>query len=188
MEDRGSEEIIRAFNKFIKERRNEIRALQIILEKPYGRRSITLSDVYELVDTASKHPYLLSIRALWSAYREIDNARVRGSDPVEHPTNIISLVSFALGETDLLEPYKDTITKRFNKWLYEQEAEGRLFSDEEKKWLRLMKDHIGCNLLILPQDIERGVFIEEGGVEKAERVFSGRLKEVMEDLNRALSP
>lgn len=188
MEDRSHEDIIHAFNKFIREKRDKIKALQIIFEKPYGSRNITLLDVCELAEAVGEPPYLLSIEKLWNAYREIDNARVRGVDPGEHPSNILPLVSFALGETDLLEPYKDTITKRFNKWLYEKEAEGHRFSNEEKKWLKLMKDHIGYNLLILPQDIGHGVFMEEGGVEMAEVVFSGKLREIIEELNCVLSP
>jgi len=188
MNKRSPKEIIDTFNGFLKENRDKIDALKVIRETPYGKRNLTFSQVKELAREVKSPPYNLSLKILWKAYRELDNARVRGSDPDRFVANIIPLVSYALGETDLLEHYKDTITKRFNKWIYDQESAGRGFNKEEERWLSVIKEHIGMNLSIKQENLNDPLFKELGGLKTAKSVFRDPLENILEEINSVLSP
>ncbi|MCH8029648.1 MAG: hypothetical protein IH874_06935 [Candidatus Dadabacteria bacterium] len=187
MSNKNAKETVDLFNSFLREHKDKIEALCIVNAKPYGKRGLTKEQISTLANAIQKPPYGLSILTLWNAYRELDNARVRGSEPEAHITNVISLVAYAVGDTDLLEPYKDTTTKRFNKWIYEQEVEGRKFTPAQLKWLAMMKDHIGECLSISIKDLELEPFSEHGGTPAANEAFPDQLDEIIEELNGVLS-
>lgn len=187
MPNKNAQETVDTFNGFLRENHDSIEALRIVYEKPYGKRGLSLEQIAELLRSLEKPPYNLSIASLWSAYRELDNARVRGSEPEAYLTNVISLLAYAVGDTDLLEPYRDTTTKRFNKWIYEQEVEGRRFTPGQLKWLVLMKDHIGESLRLSTDDLEQEPYRDNGGLDEASRVFPNQLEDIIEELNEVLS-
>jgi len=73
-----------------------------------------------LAQAIQKPPYHLTPELVWKAYEQLDRAKVRGAGPQKLLTNIISLLCFAIGDTDILEPFSEVVNRRFESWLAEQ--------------------------------------------------------------------
>jgi type I restriction enzyme R subunit len=134
--------IIDTFKKFIEENKDEITALQLIYSKPFGQRHITFKQIEELADAMGKPPLNLDQEKIWQAYEQLEKSKVKNAGPQKLLTNIISLVRFAVGEADVLEPFSDVENLRFNDWLTRQQIQGRTFTKEQIDWLVMIKDHI----------------------------------------------
>ncbi len=179
--------IIDTFRKFIEENKNELTALQIIYSKPYGKRHITYEQIKQLAESISKPPYYLTTEKLWLAYEKLEKSKVRGAGPQKLLTNIISLIRFAIGESNYLEPFAETVEQMFNAWLNEQERLGKKFTPEQMEWLRMIKDHIATSLTISVDDFELAPFYEKGGPIKANQVFGKELEKILAELNEVLA-
>jgi type I restriction enzyme R subunit len=179
--------IVDTFRRFIDENRDELTALQLIYSRPYGQRRLTYEAIKELAQAVEKPPYRLTPEAVWQAYEQLDRARVRGAGPQKLLTNLISLIRFAVGESDVLEPYPDTVNARFDEWLAAQEALGRSFTPEQMEWLEMIRDHIATSLRIEVADLDLAPFYERGGALRAYQVFGESFDAVLQELNEALA-
>jgi len=119
--------IVSTFKQFIEDNKDELTALQLIYACPYGQRRLTYEHIRQLAEAIEKPPYHLTPDLLWQAYMQVEAARVRGAGPQKLLTNIISLLRFALGQQDVLEPFPDTVNERFARWVIEQERSGRRY-------------------------------------------------------------
>ena len=63
-------------------------------------------------------------------------------------TDIVSLVRFALHRDDELVPFAEQVRERFENWMAQQENAGRQFTDEQRRWLEMMRDHVAASLEI----------------------------------------
>ncbi|HJH28890.1 MAG TPA: hypothetical protein C5S51_04245, partial [Methanosarcinaceae archaeon] len=113
--------VVDSFEKFIADNRDELTALQIIYSKPYGSRHLTYEGIRQLADAIEKPPYYLTPQLLWDAYEQLDKAKVRGAGPKKLLTDIISLLRFGIGVSDVLEPYSDIVARKFETWVAQQE-------------------------------------------------------------------
>jgi len=178
--------IVDTFKKFIEENKDELTALQIIYSEPYSKRHATYEQIKELAESIQKPPYNLSQELVWAAYERLEKSKVRGAGPQKLLTNIICLVRFAIGESSVLEPFPDLVERKFEDWLLEQEKAGTKFTDEQLKWLRMIKDHIATSVSIRMDDFEYAPFVQEGGLLRAHKVFGNKLEKVLEELNEVL--
>lgn len=178
--------IVDTFKKFIEENKNELAALQIIYSKPYSKRHITYEQIKQLAEAIKMPPYHLTPELLWKAYEQLEKSKVRGAGPQKLLTNIISLIRFAIGESDVLEPFPETVNRRFNGWLARQEKAGISFTPEQKRWLSMVKDHIATSITISMDDFELAPFYERGGAVKAYQLFGSGLSTTLEELNKVL--
>jgi type I restriction enzyme R subunit len=121
--------------KFIEENRDEITALQIIYSKPYGTRHLTYEEIKEIAEAIKKPPYHLTPELLWQAYEQLDRSKVRGAGAQKLLTDIISLIRFAAGKSDILEPFPETVNLRFERWRAQQERAGVRFTEAQIEWL-----------------------------------------------------
>ena len=179
--------LVDTFKKFIEDNKNELTALQIIYNKPYGKRHLTYEQIKQLAEAIEKPPYRLTQEQIWQAYQQIEKSKVKGAGPQKLLTGIISLIRFAIGESDVLEPFTETVNDRFYKWLSEQEKSDRKFTPEQIEWLTMIKDHIATSLAIQMDDFEYAPFYEKGGVVKVYQIFGKELSSVLEELNEALA-
>lgn len=179
-------EVVSTFKRFIEENKDELTALQIIYEKPYARRQVTYAEIKQLAEAIRKPPYQLTPDLVWQAYEKLEKARVKGSGPQKLLTNIVSLLRFAGGASDILEPFPETVERRFAAWLETQKASGQVFTEEQLEWLRLIKDHIASSLAIQIDDFELSPLYEKGGAVKAYQVFGENLDHVLKDMNENL--
>jgi len=178
--------VVDTFKKFIEENKDELTALQLIYGKPYGRRRLTYEEIKSLAGAIEKPPYNLTPELVWQAYEQLDRAKVKGAGPQKLLTNIISLLSFAVGETDVLEPFPEVVDQRFESWLVEQEHSGRKFTPEQREWLEMIKEHIATSASISLEDFELSPFYEKGGAVRANRLFEQQLDKLLEELNEVL--
>jgi len=178
--------IINTFKKFIKENKDEITALQIIYNQPYAKRHLTYEQIKQLAEAIQKPPYRITPEQVWLAYEQLEKSKVRGAGPQKLLTNIISLIRFTIGQTDILQPFPETVDEKFHRWLKEQEEKGKRFTSEQLQWLEMIKNHIASSLAINKDDFELSPFFEEGGLIKAYQIFGNQLEEILNELNEVL--
>ncbi|MGQ0813195.1 MAG: type I restriction-modification enzyme R subunit C-terminal domain-containing protein [Gemmatimonadota bacterium] len=94
---------------------------------------------------------------------------------------------FALDRDEELVPHAERVHQRFNEWIAQQENRGASFTDEQRRWLDMMRDHVATSLEIGIDDFDLVPFANEGGLAKASKVFGTQLKEIVAELNDALA-
>ncbi len=68
----------------------------------------------------------------------------------------------------------------------QQEASGQTFTDEQRHWLEMIRDHIAANLSIETDDFDYAPFAQGGGLGKVHQLFPKDLQTIMDTLNVAL--
>ena len=179
-----AEQRVANFKQFIEDNKDELTAIQIIYSRPYGQRHLTYQQVQQLAQAIENPPYRFTTEELWRAYEQLDQSKVKGAGPHKLLTDIISLVRFAIGETATLESYKETVDRRFQEWLNNQEDS---FSQEQMAWLEMIKDHIATSLRIEIDDFENIPFQAKGGTIKVYQLFGDMLDTILEALNEQLA-
>ena len=174
------------FRKFIEENKNELTALQILYSQPYVKRHLTYDAITQLAEAIRKPPYKLTPELLWHAYEQLESSRVRGAGSQKLLTNIVSLIRFAVGRSDILEPFFETVDRRFDYWLSVQKDLGREFTPEQMAWLNMIKQHITTSLTMGIDDFELAPFAQKGGAVRADTVFQQQLDKILEELNKEL--
>ena len=84
-------------------------------------------------------------------------------------------------------PFHEKVNANFNVWLGEQESRGKKFTDEQRHWLEMIRDHVAANLAVEPDDFEYAPFAQEGGLGKVHQLFGENLNQIIEELNGALA-
>ena len=179
--------MVDSFRRFIEDNKDELTALQIIYGRPYGQRLLTYEAIKELADAIRKPPYNLTPELVWLAYEQLEKSKVKGAGPQKLLTNIVSLVRFAVGSVNVLEPFGDVVNRKFAEWLTGQEKLGKRFTLDQKEWLNMIKDHITTSLSVGIDDFENVPFNQKGGAVKAYQLFGQELNKILEDLNTVLT-
>jgi type I restriction enzyme R subunit len=181
--------LVKSFEKFIEDNKDEIAALQILYSRPYKQR-ITHEQLKELARAIErpKQPGVVPMppERVWQAYEVLDKSKVRGS-ATKLMTDLVSLVRYAVHQDGELRPFKDVAFARFEKWLADQEKHGRKFTDEQRQWLTAIRDHIAASVSIETDDFELSPFSQWGGLGKAYKIFGADLQPMLEQLNEVLA-
>jgi len=176
---------VESFKEFLEKNRDELTALNIIYSKPYKMREITFKDIKDLANAIEKPPYNLTPELLWSAYQRLDKSKVK-ENPAKMLTDLISIVRYSIGKDDLLMPFDEVVDKRFVKWLETQESSGRKFSDEQKEWLVMIKEHIASSVSISLEDMDYAPFNQKGGRMKLFKIFGDDYENILSELHEVL--
>jgi len=179
-----AQSMVRSFEEFIEQHKDEITALQILYSRPYTQR-LTFKEIKELAETIERPPRAWTPERLWHAYEALDRSKVRGSGG-RVLTDIVSLVRFAIHQQDELHPFEDDVNARFALWIAQQEGTGRKFTDEQRQWLEAIRDHVATSLTIEADDFEYEPFVQRGGLGKAYQVFGKNLEPILKELNEVL--
>ena len=179
-----AKQVVEGFKQFIEANKDELTAIQLIYSRPYGQRHLTHQQVKELADAIERPPYQLTQEKLWQAYHQLEQSRVRGAGAQKLLTDIISLVRFAIEETETLEPYRESVNRRFRRWLADQ---GRQYTEEQMAWLEMIKDHIATSLDIDMEDFEEIPFKAKGGLIRVHQLFGEELTGILAELNERLA-
>jgi type I restriction enzyme R subunit len=148
---------------------------------------LTYEAIKELANALQKIPYNLTPELVWLAYQQLEKSKVKGSGPQKLLTNIISLVRFATGKVDVLEPFSNVVDYRFSDWLIKQQVLGKQFTAEQIEWLNMIKEHIATSLNLGIDDFELSPFNQKGGAVKAYQLFGKELNQTLEELNTVLT-
>jgi len=178
-----AEAVVDTFEEFIEENKDEITALQMMYGQPYGE-GLSYDEVKELVEALEEPPYNLTPERIWNAYEHLDETSEKSSRSEVVLADVISLVRYELEQIDHLEPYSRTVDERFDEWLDEQGREN--FTDEQLRWLRMIKDHIKSSVEVETDDFEGPPFNQRGGIVRAYDLFGEDLEPIINDLNESL--
>ncbi len=164
------EDYLQLFVRFVEEHEREIEAVQILLGRPNDWSADALRELRGALSQAPEH--------------FTDDNLQRAFNATHHKAlvDIISMVKrAAINEAPLL-----TAEERVNAAVANVIA-GRQLTDEQAKWLEYIRQHLVQNLSIERGDFEMiPILLDRGGWGRANRVFGGRLEELIKELNKEL--
>jgi type I restriction enzyme R subunit len=181
-----AEALVKSFESYLAEHKDEIDALQFFYSVPHKKR-LRFKDIQALANAISSPPRSWTPEKLWRAYETLEKSKVRGASAQRLLTDIVSLVRFAIHQDGELVPHSDRVHERYQSWLAQQANKGRTFSAEQTQWLGMMCDHIATSLEIDMDSFDLTPFTSEGGLARASKVFGRDLKAIVRELNEALA-
>lgn len=176
---------VQSFEQFLKDHQDEITALQVLFAKRWAQR-LKFQDIAALSAAIQSSPRAWTPERLWRAYETLDKDRVKGATAPRLLTDIVSLVRYALHQEDELVPFSDRVEARFTQWMAQQDNRGQKFTDEQREWLRLIKEHVATSFKIERDDFDDVPFNQKGGLGKVARLFGTGLDGLLEELNEVL--
>ncbi len=197
-DEEKAEVLIQNWQRFIQDHKNELDAIQLIYQQPYQKRHLSYEQIEKLAEEIKQPPYNLAPIEVWKAYEKLERNKVKGVPPKELLTNIVSLIRFSTGLSDVLEPFTELVNNRFDNWLKQQnqlpplpQGEGRgeggvkdeKFTPDQLAWLNKIKDQIAQNAEMTEEDFNYIPFNQEGGLLKARELFGKELEPLISELN-----
>jgi type I restriction enzyme R subunit len=165
------EDYLSLFERFVRENAAHIEAIQILLDKPAHWNTEALKELRAKLLTGSPR---FTVENLQRAHQlRYDKALV----------DIISMVKHAASEQNPLLTAEERAANAIARISY-----GRSFTPEQQQWLDRIRLHLIENLSIDEEDFEIMPTLEgAGGWGKANKVFEGKLRELLSQLNEALA-
>lgn len=165
------EDYLAAFARFVGENTDKVDAIGILLDRP---RDWNTSALTELKDKLATAPERFTVENLQRAHElHYHKALVE----------IISMVKHAADEAQPLFTAEERIERAFAKLTAKKS-----FTPDQQQWLDRIRNHLVANLSIDQDDfLLMPVFEQSGGWTKANRVFDGKLEELLLELNEAIA-
>ena len=179
--------VLADFRQFIEDNRDQIEALQILYSRPY-RAGLRYRHVKELAEALRRPPLSLGPEPqlrLWHAYEAVEPEKVKGTGA--RLADLIAIVRHALDPEHPLVLRTVTVDERYRQWLAGKQAQGLVFTPEQRKWLDAIRDHIANSLAIEQEDFEYAPFSQLGGLGRAHELFGERLPVLLDELNERLA-
>jgi type I restriction enzyme R subunit len=155
------------FSAYIKENLNKLPALQAVVQRP---RDLTRKDLKELALLLSEHGYTeANLRQAWSAEKNEDIA-----------AKIVGFIrQAALG--DALLAYDERVDHAVKKLKSKHD-----FSVVQKKWLDRIAKALKSDVVVDREALDSGKFATDGGFDRFNKVFEGKLETLLGDLREAV--
>jgi len=181
-----AQEMTQEFSQYLEDNKDEIEALQIFFSQPHRRREITFEMIREVMTKIkTDKPRLAPIR-VWQAYSQLEE--YKGKQPINELTALVALIRRACGIDDKLSTYDATVRKNFQSWIMKRHSKpGAKFSEEQTKWLQMIRDHIISSFHIERDDLETAPFDGEGGMGKMHQLFENEMDDLINELNEELA-
>ena len=175
------------FRRFISENRDEIEALRILYSRPY-RAGLRYRHVKELRDALRNPPVGIHDPAngLWRLYEALEPDKVKGRGG-SALVDLVAIVRHAIRPEEPLVPVAEQVEARYREWLEEKEHLGQTFTEDQRRWLDAIKDHIAASLSIDHDDFDDVPFNQWGGLGGVYRAFGEELDAVLAELNERLA-
>ncbi len=178
--------LVTSFEQFLTEHKDEIDALRFFFSVPHRDR-LRYDDVKALAAVIKAPPRSWTPEVLWRAYEVLEKDKVRGASGKRLLTDVVSLVRFALHQDDELVPHAERVRARYENWMAQQANRGRRFTDQQTRWLEMIRDHVAASLEIAIEDFDDVPFVREGGLGRAAQVFGNDLGPILRELNEVLA-
>jgi type I restriction enzyme R subunit len=186
--------LVKRYQEFIADHQDELAAIQLIYSKPYKQRHLSYQQIEDLAEQIKQPPYNIAPLSVWKAYEQLEKNKVKGVPAKELLTNIVSLIRFSTGLSEVLEPFPALVNERFTTWLDQQEKQKedqaalsggvKAFNPQQKEWLTLIKDQIANNAEFEMDDFDYiPACKEQGGLLKAQALFGKELNTIVQELN-----
>ena len=157
------EDYLEGFKAFVEANQARIPALMVVTQRP---RELTRKQLRELAIELDKAGY--SERTLRTAWRDLKNEDI-GATIVGHVRQA------ALGSP--LVSYEERVERGLARLLGSRE-----WTVPQQKWLRKFANQLQAETVVDRDALDRGQFKAEGGYARLNRVFDGRLDDVIADL------
>lgn len=156
-----------SFTAFLKDNINKIPALIVVTQRP---RDLTRAQLKELRLLLDAQGY--SEKNLQVAWRTTTNEDIAAS--------IIGFIRrAALG--DALVSYELRVDRAITKIL-----SSRTWTLPQRKWLERIGKQLKVETIVDTEALDRGEFKTQGGFQRINKVFEGRLEEILAEINNAL--
>jgi len=159
------DDYLNSFKEFLKNEPDSIEALSILLKRPKDLNTDLLD---QLRQKLSARPEQFSVKNLRKAYHN-------------NLADIIGMIRAALSDQEPL-PTESRVGRAMEAIMAEKS-----FSEEEKKWLHWIANHLTSNLLIEKRHFTSIPFSKKGGWKKADETFGGKLEEIIVELNEMMT-
>jgi len=179
----NADRVLKTFQAFIEEHKDEIIALRIIYDQRYKDRPMAIEQLKSLYEKLKAQG--VTIERLWECYAIKRPEKVRRGT-VSQLTDLISIIRFEMGYADNLAPFADRVNYNFMQWTLRRNAGNLHFTDEQMEWLRLIKDHIAVSLSIEAEDLDLSPFDRKGGLGRFYELFGNQYQAVLYEMNIAL--
>jgi len=178
--------LAKSFRDYIEQHKAKITALQLLYSRPYKQR-LTETMLKELERKLREEHASWTEDNLWNAFAAAAPDKVRGRSHAGRFADLVALVRFALEQFPVLEPFAESVNKRFDEWLIEKSNAGVVFNSDQLAWLQFIRDHIATSLSIDEEDFEFAPFNQRGGLGKAHQLFGEQLPTLLDELNEVLA-
>lgn len=184
-----AESTVEAFERWVKEHKDEALALQIFYDAPYRRRELTYKLIRDLYEKLILEQPALQPAKLWDAYSKIENnLKTRTEKPKQELVLLVSVIRKALKIDEYLTGYDRTVDRNFKQWIFAQNAgKHNTFTEEQMQWLRMIKDFIANSFHFEQEDFELDPFNAHGGLGKFYQLFGDQYLEIIDELNEVLA-
>jgi len=154
-----------SFERFVKENPEQIEAIEIILRRPKEWKTDALNELREKMRKSS-----FKEDDLQKAHKIVYNKAL---------ADIISMIKRAAAEQSPIFTAQERV-----EYVMREFSRGKNFTEEQIKWLELIRNHLIENLTIDADDFEYApIFTRMGGKSKAKKVFNDELETVISQLN-----
>ena len=179
----NADRIIHIFQGFIEENKDEILALRIIYNQKYKNRPMSIKKMKNLYEKLKAKG--ITVDRLWDCYAIKKPNQVK-CGTIAKFTDLISIIRFEMGYEDKLNPFADKVNYNFMRWTLKKDAGDIHFTEEQREWLRMIKEHIATSLSIIPDDLDLSPFDRKGGLGKFYDVFGDGYEAILEEMNEEL--
>lgn len=156
-----------SFRQYIKTHENDVAALTVVLQRP---RDLTRQQLRELKLLLDEHGYSeVNLRTAW---REATNQDIAAS--------IIGFIrQLALGSP--LMPYQERVDRAMKRILA-----SRAWTAPQRQWLERIGAQMRTETIVDRESLNSGQFQADGGFKRLDKVFEGKMEEVLGEINDAL--
>lgn len=179
-----AKELVKNFEDYIEENKDEIVALSIFYNQPYRMRELTFKMIKDLFEKMKIDKPLLAPHYVWDAYSQLED--VKDPSPKDELVALVSLIRRASGIDKTLTPYNRTVDRNFQKWVFGKQAGPLKYTEEQMEWLRMIKDHVASSFHIEIGDLDYHPFDGQGGRGKMYKLFGDEMLEIINELNEVL--
>ena len=179
-QEKAADMVIANFREFINENKDEIIALRIIYDYAYADRPMVIEKLNMLYDKlTAKH---VTAERLWNCYAIKNPEKVKKGVKAKI-VDLISIIRYELGFSENLAPFADRVNYNFMQWTLKCNAGDVHFTEEQMKWLRLIKEHIITSLSVEPRDLDYSPFDGMGGLGRFFELFGDDYETVLHQMS-----
>lgn len=161
------EDYLEEFKRYLAEHGNELPALLVVTQRP---RELTRQQLKELSLALDEAGY--NVSRLRSAWSEVTNQDIAAS--------IIGFIrSQSLGSP--LVPFEERVDRAVKAVLGSQS-----WTNSQRRWLERIGSQVRQEVIVDRSALDRGEFRNQGGFNRLNKVFNGKLEEVLGDLHDEL--
>jgi type I restriction enzyme R subunit len=162
------EDYLEGFSRFLHDNMNQLPALLTVLQRP---RDLTRQELRELRMELDAAGY--TERKLQTAWHQMTNQDIAAS--------IIGFIRQQALKEDLIA-YEERVEAAIKHIL-----SSRQWTTPQKKWLKRIGKQINANTVVDRAALDTGEFRQQaGGFDRLNKVFDGKLEEILADVNEAL--